>query len=192
MTGQERFDSDEFEGAVVAAALVNALAVEEAWGRPVVPADPLAAVRLVLSSDPTWPDVGPHDVPALVALAHRLQELFGRLGAGHVDDAAHELNAMLAAHPAHPHLARDAGGWRLHHHPVDAGVVAMATAITAEALARLVGAGAAHRLGTCAADRCDRVFLDGSKNGSRRFCSTTCQNRVKAAAFRTRRAVAGG
>jgi predicted RNA-binding Zn ribbon-like protein len=32
------------------------------------------------------------------------------------------------------------------------------------------------------------VFIDVSKNGSRRFCSTTCQNRVKAAAFRGRHA----
>ena len=43
------------------------------------------------------------------------------------------------------------------------------------------------RLGTCASTDCDRVFLDGSKNASRRFCSTTCQNRVKATAFRLRR-----
>ena len=37
---------------------------------------------------------------------------------------------------------------------------------------------------------CGRVFLDVSKNGSRRFCSVTCQNRVKAAAFRQRRGAA--
>ena len=74
--------------------------------------------------------------------------------------------------------------WRLHHHPADADLVPMATAICAEAVARVIGAGAADRLGTCGADECERVFLDGSKNGSRRFCSTTCQNRVKALARR--------
>jgi predicted RNA-binding Zn ribbon-like protein len=31
------------------------------------------------------------------------------------------------------------------------------------------------------------VYVDVSRNGTRRFCSTTCQNRVKAAAFRKRR-----
>jgi predicted RNA-binding Zn ribbon-like protein len=31
------------------------------------------------------------------------------------------------------------------------------------------------------------VFLDTSRNGSRRFCSTPCQHRVKAAAYRARR-----
>ena len=41
-------------------------------------------------------------------------------------------------------------------------------------------------MGTCAAERCDVVFVDTSKNGSRRFCSTGCQNRVKTAAYRSR------
>ncbi|WP_456236959.1 CGNR zinc finger domain-containing protein [Actinomadura physcomitrii] len=32
----------------------------------------------------------------------------------------------------------------------------------------------------------DRVYVDTSRNGKRRFCSTACQNRVKTAAFRAR------
>jgi len=43
------------------------------------------------------------------------------------------------------------------------------------------------RLGVCTAPRCDRVYVDTSRNGSKRFCSTACQNRVKSAAFRERR-----
>ncbi|MGH3516357.1 MAG: CGNR zinc finger domain-containing protein, partial [Haloechinothrix sp.] len=35
---------------------------------------------------------------------------------------------------------------------------------------------------------CRRAFLDTTRNGTRRFCSTTCQNRIKAAALRRRRA----
>jgi predicted RNA-binding Zn ribbon-like protein len=64
----------------------------------------------------------------------------------------------------------------------------MWTSICAEALARLIGAGYAGRAGLCEDISCGRAFLDTSKNGSRRFCSTTCQNRIKAAAFRQRRA----
>jgi predicted RNA-binding Zn ribbon-like protein len=30
------------------------------------------------------------------------------------------------------------------------------------------------------------VYVDTSRNGSKRFCSTACQNRVKAATFRER------
>jgi predicted RNA-binding Zn ribbon-like protein len=96
------------------------------------------------------------------------------------------LNVLLTRHPAHPHLAKEDGGWRLHHHAVDAALVPMWTAICAEGVARVIGAGDGDRLGTCRRPGCGRVFLDVSKNGSRRFCSTTCQNRVKAAAFRRR------
>jgi predicted RNA-binding Zn ribbon-like protein len=63
----------------------------------------------------------------------------------------------------------------------------MWTSICAEAMARLIASGHAHRLGTCEDAECNRVFVDVSRNGSRRFCSTTCQNRIKTAAFRRRR-----
>jgi predicted RNA-binding Zn ribbon-like protein len=42
------------------------------------------------------------------------------------------------------------------------------------------------RLGVCTAPHCDRVYVDVSRNGTRRFCSTACQGRVKTAAFRAR------
>jgi predicted RNA-binding Zn ribbon-like protein len=44
----------------------------------------------------------------------------------------------------------------------------------------------AQRPGICSAPSCDRVFVDTSRNGTKRFCTTACQNRVKAAAFRAR------
>jgi predicted RNA-binding Zn ribbon-like protein len=112
--------------------------------------------------------------------------VFADLCGGAVDSAAVRLNALLLQHPAHPHLAKEDGVWRLHHHPAEVELVPMWTAICAEALARVLGAGEAHRLGTCAA--CGRVFFDVTKNASRRFCSTTCQNRVKAQTYRRRHA----
>ncbi|MGW7325252.1 CGNR zinc finger domain-containing protein [Streptomyces sp. NPDC054845] len=39
----------------------------------------------------------------------------------------------------------------------------------------------------CRAVRCDRVYVDTSRNAGRQFCSTACQNRTKAAAFRARK-----
>jgi predicted RNA-binding Zn ribbon-like protein len=104
------------------------------------------------------------------------------------DQAAARLNALLAHCPAHPHLARESDGrWRLHHHAADADLVSMWTSICAEALARVLGRGDHTRVGGCAAPDCERVFYDASKNASRRFCSSTCQNRVKTAAFRRRK-----
>jgi predicted RNA-binding Zn ribbon-like protein len=49
----------------------------------------------------------------------------------------------------------------------------------------LAGAG---RLGTCASSTCGDVYVDASPGAHRRFCSLTCQNRERVAAFRRRRA----
>lgn len=188
VTGQVELDSYVDAGVLTSVDLVNGLAIGFAHGRPVPQTDPRAVIATVLAVDPPslamFTDA---DRPGIVALAHELREAFVELSDDRIDDAATRLNDLLAAHPAHPHLAKENGEWRLHHHPVDAALVPMCTAICAEGMARMVGMGHAERLGTCAAPDCDRVFIDVSKNASRRFCSTTCQNRVKAAAFRQRR-----
>lgn len=44
------------------------------------------------------------------------------------------------------------------------------------------------RVGICASTTCADVFVDASPAGHRRFCSVTCQNRERVAAFRRRRA----
>jgi predicted RNA-binding Zn ribbon-like protein len=188
-----QLDSYADTGLIVAVELVNALAITHASGRPVETADPLAAVSEILAVDPASLDrLRPRDVPDLAALAEQMRAVFADLAGDGLDAAAGRLNDLLAAHPAHPHLAKEGGRWRLHHHPTDVALVPMWTSICAEAVARFLGDGHAERLGTCAADDCDRVFVDLSKNASRRFCSTTCQNRVKAAAFRHRSRAAGG
>jgi predicted RNA-binding Zn ribbon-like protein len=168
-------DSYADTGIFVAVDLVNAPVLD------------LEALRVVLAVDPpSLTQLRRADEPAFVALAARLREVFADLCGGAVDSAAVRLNALLLQHPAHPHLAKEDGVWRLHHHPAEVELVPMWTAICAEALARVLGAGEAHRLGTCAA--CDRVFFDVTKNASRRFCSTTCQNRVKTQTYRRRHA----
>jgi len=54
-------------------------------------------------------------------------------------------------------------------------------------LAVVLGSEELHRLGVCTAPLCDRIYADTSRNGTRRFCGTPCQSRVRAAAFRARR-----
>lgn len=44
------------------------------------------------------------------------------------------------------------------------------------------------RLGVCTGDRCVDVYVDLSPARRRRFCSLTCQNRSRVAAFRARHA----
>jgi hypothetical protein len=66
--------------------------------------------------------------------ARRLREVFDDLHRGDLDAAASRPNDPLARHPARPHLAKEDGRWRLHHHPTDAALVSMWTSICAEAI----------------------------------------------------------
>ena len=42
------------------------------------------------------------------------------------------------------------------------------------------------RVGVCSGRRCADAYLDASPGGQRRFCSVTCQNRARVAAWRRR------
>ena len=192
MTGQVNLDSYSDAGVQVAVDLVNELApVPGGQGGP-LPEGMLPAIARILAVDP--PSVArlrKGDIPGFLALARDLRRVYQDLRQADVDHAASRLNALLSKHPAHPHLAKEDGRWRLHHHPMDVAVVPMWSSICAEAMARMIGAGFADRFGTCEAPDCGRVYFDLSRNASRRFCSLTCQNRVKAAAFRLRQGLPG-
>jgi predicted RNA-binding Zn ribbon-like protein len=58
----------------------------------------------------------------------------------------------------------------------------------AMAFADVIRSGQLGRLRVCAAENCDNVHVDLSKNRSRRFCSVSCANRTNVAAYRTRQA----
>jgi CGNR zinc finger/Putative stress-induced transcription regulator len=127
------------------------------------------------------------EAESLGRLAARLRQVFTAADQGDVDRAAGIVNRLLDDYRPAPYLARHGGRtWHLHFHN---------TAPDTEphwgaGFAAVLGSEAWRRLGVCSAPRCDRVFVDRSRNGSRRFCSTACQNRTKAAAFRARRAPA--
>lgn len=183
-----QFDSYVDAGVFVTVDLVNEFAIGPRTGGETE----LQTLARILAVDP--PSVNAlrrTDVPAFIELAGALAEVVDALYGGDVDTAARRLNVLLAEHPAHPHLALEGGRWRLHHHSAEAAVVPMWTSICAERLAHLIGIGEAQRVGRCVAPDCGRAYLDQSKNASRRFCSTTCQNRVKATTFRRRRGTAG-
>lgn len=175
-----KLDSYIDAGVAVAVDLVNRLVI-----RP-EPATNAVLTDVLAIDPPSLERLRAADVPGFVCLAERLQHVFADMSADE-DGAATQLNELLAEHSAHPHLAKDGDRWRLHHHPADVAVVPMWTAICAEALARLLAGGHAARVSTCADSRCGRVFVDVSRNSSRRFCSTTCQNRIKTATLRRKR-----
>jgi predicted RNA-binding Zn ribbon-like protein len=167
-------------GVRVACDLVNELVVAPAN-------EPGETLRELFAFDPeSLSDLRARHTSGFTGLAAELHGTVTALDQADLDTAAGALNTLLTRSPAHPHLAKEDGTWSLHHHPVDSDVVGSWTAICAEALARLVGAGYGDRVHLCEAADCRRAYVDTTKNGTRRFCSTTCQNRVKAAARRRR------
>ena len=172
-----------------AVSLVNAFVPGEARGRPYPPAEDVKELRaradsLGLSSRPVNAD----DAQGLAEVAAELREIFQAVDAGRFDAAAAQVNAMIERYDARPTLLRHGGPWHLHFHGAAAGVVAGNGGSMAVGLAYVLGSEYADRIGVCSAPDCDRVYVDISRNGTKRFCSTACQNRVKAAAFRARRA----
>jgi predicted RNA-binding Zn ribbon-like protein len=170
-------------GIVVALGLVNELVVLPTKA----PAD---AVEALFAFDPeSVRDRPAAHAEALTGLAGDLHTVIAALDSGDTDRAAQRLNELLTSAPAVPHLVRGGDAtWSLHHHPLGAGLVPAWTSICAEALARVIGGGHHDRIHLCAAADCGRAFLDTTKNGTRRFCSERCQNRVKAQSLRRRRA----
>jgi predicted RNA-binding Zn ribbon-like protein len=99
-----------------------------------------------------------------------------------------EVNAMLAEADALPQLTRhDALDWHIHATSLDAPLAERIRVEAAMAFVDVVRGGATPLLRVCGADDCEGVFLDQSKNGSRRFCSVRCGNRMNVNAYRERR-----
>lgn len=175
----------------VAVGLVNALTAGEARGRPhpapaadLLPALVTAALR---ARRPDTRDVTTEESREFTAVARALRAVFEAVARGQLDEAANEVNVLLERTGARPRLDRhDDEPWHLHFHGADDSLVTGWAAGCATGLAVVLGSDLHGRLGVCTAGRCDRVYVDTSRNGTRRFCSTTCQNRVKTAAFRAR------
>ena len=173
--------------------LVNLLAPGESHGRGYLPPEgpELAALATstLRSGRPDTRELTAREAAELSDLAWLLRLVFAEVTAGRLDRAAEQVNELLATTGARPRLDKhDGEPWHLHFHGADDSLVTGWAAGCATGLAIVLGSDLHGRLGVCTADRCDRVFVDISKNGTRRFCSTACQNRMKAAAFRARRA----
>lgn len=74
----------------------------------------------------------------------------------------------------------------LHFEPEVENPVKYLGAVTAMGLSVALIEGGWQRFGTCSSTSCDDVFVDTSKNRSRRHCSDTCTTRESVAAYRAR------
>lgn len=191
VTGQLGFDSHVLTLVEVAARLVNELTPGHRGGQPYE--GPTgehriqATARALGGSGRRTPDVTARDADTLTRQAADMRQAFLATQEDDLARAADIVNALLIRTGARPQLdPLPGGGWHVHFHGSDDTLATGWAAGCATGLALALGSGLAGRLGLCHADRCDRAYIDTSKNGSRRFCSTACQNRTKAAAHRAR------
>ncbi len=111
------------------------------------------------------------DLDRLRMLRADLATVFTNAVAGNEKAAVDRLNNLLMIHPVHPMLvSHDGEPW--HVHMADSGSITdRYAAVSVISLSLLFGQLGAERFGICAIASCDRVFIDGSSNKSRRYCA---------------------
>ncbi|QLD10482.1 CGNR zinc finger domain-containing protein [Microbacterium oleivorans] len=126
------------------------------------------------------------ELQAMRRIRPRLRELWD-LGR---DDAVARVNAMLRDGDAQPQLViHDDYDWHIHATPDDAPLATRVLVEAAMAFVDVIRADAYDRVRICAADDCAAVYVDFSKNGSKRYCDTgNCGNRMNVNAYRRRKA----
>jgi predicted RNA-binding Zn ribbon-like protein len=130
-------------------------------------------------------DGDPQELAEVAEARERLRELWTL----DRDAMVSEVNAILAEAEATPRLVRHDGlDWHIHATSPDAPLADRILVEAAMALVDVIRADETDRLRGCAADDCAGIFIDLSKNASRRFCSTRCGNRMAVRAYRARTA----
>lgn len=126
------------------------------------------------------------ELSAVRANRPRLRELWS------VDrgDAVALVNAMLRDGNALPQLViHDEFDWHIHATEPDAPLPVRMLVESAMAFVDVIRSDQWDRVRICAADDCNSVYVDFSKNGSKRYCDTgNCGNRMNVIAYRRRKA----
>lgn len=124
------------------------------------------------------------DLHEIRALRSRLREVFTATDEA---SAAELLNEILADVSAMPRVSVHAGAEpHLHFEPKDGSPARWLGAVTAMGLSIVLVEDGLERFGICNSSTCDDVFVDTSRNRSRRHCSDTCTTRENVAAYRER------
>jgi predicted RNA-binding Zn ribbon-like protein len=127
---------------------------------------------------------------AELASIHRLRGRLAALWLADEDTAVETVNRLLREARALPQLVKhDRWDWHLHATTPDAPLADRMSTEAAMALVDVIRSKEMDRLLVCAAEDCDAVVLDLSRNRSKRYCDTgNCANRAHVAAYRARKA----
>jgi predicted RNA-binding Zn ribbon-like protein len=130
----------------------------------------------------------PADLDRLRAVRDGLYPVFAAPAAAEKID---QLNAALARADVRPRLARDENAMvRLAVTRTDPAMdlASDLAALVLDALAHAMATGGPDRFGTCVGEPCRCVYVDRTRAARQRFCCQLCNDRVAAAAYRSRRA----
>ncbi len=133
--------------------------------------------------DPPQRPLSERDLHEVRALRSRLREVFA---APDVSAASEIINDLLADVAAVPRLSLHGDHPHLHFESRKDRPARWLGAIAAMGLSVALIEGGFERFGQCLSSTCDDVFVDGSRNRSRRHCSETCTTRENVAAYRRR------
>jgi predicted RNA-binding Zn ribbon-like protein len=123
---------------------------------------------------------------------HRVRARVERLWQAPLEEQVAEVNALLSAGNAVPRLVEhDDQGWHIHATDDDAPLAERFAVEVAMGLVDVIRSGERDRLSVCSAEDCEDVYVDLSRNRSRKFCEGTCGTRANVAAYRARRAAGG-
>ena len=161
--------------AQLAVALVNA--------GPAATADTLNSVLTTYDYRPAY-DVDPPQARELAGWADRLRAVFTEAD---LTRRVQLVNDLLAAVAAPPYISQhDGRAPHFHYAEHDAPLVHRVKAYTAGGLAHAL-CDDPQRIGHCRRSGCGTVYIDTSRNGRRRYCTTRCANQAHVSDHRERR-----
>lgn len=129
------------------------------------------------------PRVTRRHLEAVRRLRNQIRAIFE---AASVDQAATGINSILRSVKATPFIGIHGTGPHMHVAPEESTPAAWLAATIGMGLAELVVRYGTDRFGVCSADDCRDVFIDTSRNHSRKHCSARCTNREGVRSFRRR------
>lgn len=126
------------------------------------------------------------ELAAIRAIRHRLRGLWDV----DRDRAVDLVNEMLADGRALPRLVRHgAYDWHIHATDDDDSLATRILVEAAMAFVDIIRSDEYDRVRVCDADDCTSVYIDYSRNGSKRYCDEgNCGNRMNVNAYRARKA----
>lgn len=133
--------------------------------------------------DPPQRQLSDRDLHEVRAVRSRLRDVFE---APDADAASLIINDLLADVAAVPRLSLHGDHPHLHFESSNDRPARWLGAIAAMGLSAALIEGGFERFGRCSSSTCEDVFVDGSRNRSRRHCSETCTTRENVAAYRRR------